>query len=327
MCKISIIIPVFNAESTIERCINSIINQTYKDYEIIAVNDGSKDNSLKLLKKYKKLLKEKLIIINQKNQGVALARNNGIRTAKGKYLAFIDNDDYIDNNYLEKYINEINNNDFDIIIGGYRRPTADNKIIESRYPKDNIWSKYSIVAPWAKLYKRDFIVKNHIEFLNYGIGEDVYFYIQVLDKTSNIKIINYIGYNWFYNVKSVSNTLHKGFNKNIDILFLIEKTKEKVNGEGIILKGIVDYFYIRLIIYYLLWSGRTSSSNEFLLEYRRLSKYLQNNFPGYQDILLYHTPNGETLKVKFIMKLFVIFEKLHLMKLFSKIYCIRNYDG
>lgn len=321
MSKISIIIPVYNAENSIDRCINSILNQTYNDYEIIAINDGSKDNSLNILKEYEKKLKGKIKVVNQENMGVANTRNNGIKVATGKYIMFIDNDDYFDDNYLETYIKEIENNHYDVVMGGYKRVNNEGKILESRYPKNNEWSKFTIITPWAKIYNRKFIVDNKIEFLNYGIGEDIYFILQIFDKSKKIKEINYIGYNWFYNNDSISNTKHKGFNNNIDILYLVEKLKNKISGKNYISIDIFNYYCIRLILWYLLYSGRTANSDEFINQYDYLFNYLKSNFENYRKIILFKMPAEEDTNIKIIMKLFIIIDKLKLTKLFSKVYC------
>ena len=96
---ISVIIPVYNAEQYIKRCLNSVLNQTFNDYEIIMVNDGSTDGSLEILKKYESQ-NSKLKVITQKNLKAAAARNSGLKYASGEYIAFIDADDYVHNDYL-----------------------------------------------------------------------------------------------------------------------------------------------------------------------------------------------------------------------------------
>ena len=93
MPKVSIVIPVYNVEKLLDRCIKSLLNQTYKDYELIFIDDGSKDNSLKILEKYKQ--NKKIKILTQKNNGPAITRNRGIKLAKGEYIMFVDSDDYV----------------------------------------------------------------------------------------------------------------------------------------------------------------------------------------------------------------------------------------
>ena len=101
-------------------------------------------------------------------------------------------------------VQTIKSKDYDVVISGYRRITEENKIIKKVSLKDEEWSKFMILAPWAKIYKREYLIKNNIEFLDNNIGEDVFFNLQALQLTDKIKILDYIGYNWFYNTRSVS---------------------------------------------------------------------------------------------------------------------------
>ena len=123
--KFSIIIPAYNAENSIQKSIDSILNQTYNNYEIIVVNDGSTDNTINLIEK-----NSKIKIINQKNLGVSSARNTGIENAKGDFIAFIDADDYIEKNYLEEFNNIIEKYNPDLIICGINE-SNNSKIFKS----------------------------------------------------------------------------------------------------------------------------------------------------------------------------------------------------
>ena len=99
--KVSVIIPVYNSEKYIEKCINSVLEQDYQEFELILINDGSKDGSLKILERYKEKYKEKIVLVNQENCGVSKTRNKAIQMANGKYIMFIDNDDFIDKDYVK----------------------------------------------------------------------------------------------------------------------------------------------------------------------------------------------------------------------------------
>ena len=101
MPEVSIIIPVYNNEQYIEKCIQSVLNQTFENFEVIVINDGSTDKSGEILEKLNRE-DSRIILIEQKNQGVAVARNRGMNKATGKYITFVDGDDYLKNNYIEK---------------------------------------------------------------------------------------------------------------------------------------------------------------------------------------------------------------------------------
>ena len=149
--EVTIVIPVYNSEKYIGRCIDSILNQTFQDFELLIINDGSKDNSQEVVEEYKSRYPNKITLINQENKGVSKTRNEAIKIANGKYIMFIDNDDYIDNNYIEIYVTKINQTNADIVMGGYRRVNIDNKILFKQRLKNTNWSKYIVLAPWAKI--------------------------------------------------------------------------------------------------------------------------------------------------------------------------------
>ena len=135
---ISIIIPVYNVSKYLRACLDSVINQTYKDLEIICINDGSTDDSLEILKEYANK-DNRIIIIDKKNAGVSAARNDGIDRAGGEYLFCIDSDDYIDNDYLETYVRAIEKEDYDIVVGGFRRPNENGKIVKQLKLKNDLY--------------------------------------------------------------------------------------------------------------------------------------------------------------------------------------------
>lgn len=129
-CKISVIVPVYNVEKYLKKCLDSIIDTSFKDYEIIVVNDGSTDRSLDILKEYEQ--KYNFIkVINQKNHGLGNARNKGIKESCGNYLFFVDSDDFLEKDSLKKMYDKTNNGNLDLVICDYYRYYNENKIIYS----------------------------------------------------------------------------------------------------------------------------------------------------------------------------------------------------
>ena len=116
--KISVIVPVFNAEKYLKMCLNSLVSQTLKNIEIICIDDGSTDNSLAILDKFKSK-DDRIKIIKQKNYGVSMARNNGISEAQGEYIGFVDADDWVDKDFFEKLYNAAQKYNADIATAGY----------------------------------------------------------------------------------------------------------------------------------------------------------------------------------------------------------------
>ena len=189
--KVSIVIPVYNVEKYIRQCLESVINQTLKDIEIIIVNDGTKDSSMKIAEEY--LPDKRIKIINKENGGLSSARNAGMREAQGKYICFIDSDDFIDSSMMEELYNKIEKTNSDVVESGillYDNKT--HKVEERKNKKYNfvekgsyLWGKYTTEV-WNKIYKKEFLLKNNIFFEEGMIHEDDLFTIRILFSTNKI---------------------------------------------------------------------------------------------------------------------------------------------
>ncbi|AIY84469.1 glycosyltransferase family 2 protein [Clostridium baratii] len=200
--KISIIVPVYNAERTVERCIKSLINQTYKDLEILLIDDGSKDKSLEICNKYKEI-DNRINVISKKNSGVSSTRNLGIKKSTGKYIQFVDSDDYIDNTMCERLISKIENSKCDFLICGYKNVDDMGNFNGDIYYDDRtfktlkdmnghfekMYSKNLINTPWNKLYIKEFIIDGFDEDIS--LGEDLLFNLKYMSNIQNgISVIN-----------------------------------------------------------------------------------------------------------------------------------------
>lgn len=321
--KISIIIPIYNAGETIDKCVESILRNDYADCEIILINDGSTDDSWKILEGYGEKYPDRMRIFNQENQGVAKTRNFGISLATAEYVIFIDCDDWIENDYLEKFVTEIETKNLDMVIGGYRRVTEKKVLYEMRLKRTE-WSKYMTMAPWAKIYRKAFLADNEIEFLDNNIGEDVYFNLQAISLTEKISIIDYAGYNWFYNEQSVSNSKQKSIKSKLNVLFLLDACYDKLKEIGVVDREEIEFYFTRYIVWYLLFAGQKSSYEEINSELIRTFRWLSEKFPKFQknkNISLFN-PKGEILKNRLAVYVFILLYRLKLIKIFLRIYSI-----
>ena len=318
---ISVIIPVYNAQDGIKRCVDSLLNQSFKNFEIILLNDGSKDNSLNILKEYE--LKYSFVrVIDKQNEGVAVTRNKGILLAEGEYTMFMDNDDFVDSDYIETFYQAIHEKNLDLVIGGYKRVNQNNQIIFSQEIQQSEWSKYIIMAPWSKIYRTEFLRKNNIIFFDYGIGEDIIFNLTAYKTTDKIGLLDYKGYNWYYNNKSISNTSQRGFSPKIDILVLFSKILELGKPSELVV-----YYLKRYYVWYLLFSGRSSSDQEFIHQYIRIKEWLKENKLISTISPLSKKVQGERFQTKISLIVFLSLEKLRLVPLFAKIYCKGKKDN
>lgn len=213
--KVSVIIPVYNAMTSsggyIQRCIESVLNQQNldkEDVEIIVINDGSKDNSYEVLRQIAKKNKGRITLIDQANSGAANTRNRAIDMAKGEYLTFLDQDDWIDGDYLTTLITSIVSRKTDVVQSGFKLVSQDGVVKNTVMPVDKAFGKFLSIPAWAKMYRTKFLMENNIKFFSNNIGEDSVFTIDIIKKAT-YATINYAGYNnSFDNSTNVTNSLH-----------------------------------------------------------------------------------------------------------------------
>ena len=312
---VSIIVPVYNSEKFISRCIESILAQSYKNYELLLIDDGSIDTSPQIIKKYSES-DSRIRAIIKENEGVAQTRNMGIKEARGEYILFLDNDDYVGPDYIKQYVERIENTNSDAVFGGYKRVNPSGKIIQTKRVYDSEWSKYTIPTPWAKIFNREYLVTNKIEFLQCPIGEDIYFIISLLSHNPKISFLGDEYYCWFFNDESVSNTLQKGM-KQLDIIPFLDKLSYFDKGGNELFR----YFIERYAIWFYFFSGRDASQKDFLREYYRIEKWLRDN-NYYSKISPFSVKiKGEIIRDRIVVKVMRTIRKLHLEKMFAKIYC------
>lgn len=221
--KVSVIIPVYNLYNYISKCINSIISQTHKDLEIIIVNDGSTDNSISEINKLAST-DNRIIIIDKKNEGVSIARNAGIERATGKYIMFVDGDDWIDTDMVQQLVDKAEKNRADYVGGGFifedpsinkRRfspdgfspVTFENKNVLKNYLAGRyIWS-----SVWGGIYLLETIKKNNIRFVpEIKYAEDVFFTINFMAFAKKVIICENHFYHVLVRASSVTrNSIHE----------------------------------------------------------------------------------------------------------------------
>lgn len=319
--RVSVIIPIYNSEKYLHRCFDSILKNEYDNLEIIPINDGSKDNSQSIIDEYAKKYPKIFFPIIQENQGIGVTRNNAMEKVTGDYILFIDNDDYIDSDYIQTHINQVLENDYDMVLSGYRRVT-DEKTQFSVTLKDGYpWTKFISIAPWARLYKTSFLKDNDIKFLKTPIGEDVYFNLQANTLTDKIKIIDYIGYNWYQNSISVTNTITKKI-KGINILNLLDTHFGVLEEKGCINNNeeILTVYFVLLITQFLQWISKGSSYKEVSKYYDDMFQWLDTHFPKYKKVHYWKLSKGDRLKIRLILLTITTCNKIHLGKLIVFLY-------
>lgn len=220
--KISVIIPAYNAECTISNALNSVYAQNLDDLEVIVVDDGSTDDTISVLKPYQQ--KKNLCVIHQKNQGVSAARNTGIKAASGKYIFFLDSDDYIGYNLLSTLYEFAEQKNLELVaceylhIGSVVKHHESNPYVEfvatTKRQIVNFFSEFDPKYVVAKLYLSKAIISNNVLFpIDMNLGEDLYFVYTLLKYINRVGKISNV---YYYNMNVVSNSLSKCYVKNME---------------------------------------------------------------------------------------------------------------
>jgi len=212
MIKVTVILPIYNVEQYLPKCLASVVQQTLKDIEIICVNDGSTDNCLKILEDFKSK-DNRIKIINKQNAGLGNARNTGLEVAEGEYISFIDSDDYIDENFLELLYMEAKENDADVACGGIKRENDGDTYFLINYPQtvitDDIYQKILISKAtqfsfvWNKIYKHSFLNENKLKFMPDVNFEDLIYTPQIMLKSNVLITVPNTFYHYVKREKSI----------------------------------------------------------------------------------------------------------------------------
>lgn len=317
--KISIIIPIYNAEKYLERCIDSVLNQTYDNIEVILVNDGSKDRSLEICKEFE-AIDERIIVIDKPNAGAWLARYDGINRATGEYVAFVDSDDYVESNYIEKLYNKAQENDYDIVVCGFKRiDEKTRKVFSSEMNKfgnlviqknKNFEEVISVnTSLWNKLYKRELLTNLPDLKTKPKIIEDVMFLILIYQYTNSIAFINDMLYNYIVRENSAISTIKQSDILNAqnamleikDIYMSNNPTKELKNT----FSGMVFLHFCISLTFRLSYDKNVDLKKELY----NANKFINSNFKGWK-------------KSKYLKLSYIIFKKSKNFKLgvMKKIY-------
>lgn len=249
MPKVSIIVPVYNSEKYLNKCLESLVNQTLEDIEIIVVNDGSFDNSAQIIKNYCIKYPRKIISLLKENGGLSDARNFGLSCATGEYVGFVDSDDYVDTNmFLSMYESAINEN-LDLVECNFSWIYDSNIKLDIGKEYDSIKSFFvnGRVMVCNKIFKTEIIKENHIEFPLGLIYEDIEFFYKYIPYVKRAKLLNESLYFYVQREESISNKQGK---QNEDIFKILENIilfYKKQEIYSIYEQGL-EYLYIRFLL-------------------------------------------------------------------------------
>lgn len=287
--KVSIITPVYNCEKYIVRCIESLLKQTYMNIEIIMVDDGSKDKSAQIIKEYAKIT-DKIKYLYQNNSGPGVARNKAIKEANGKYIMFVDADDYIEKDYVKSMVDIAERNNSELVIGGYtlvyENGKKDRVVIPEYYERNfaEEWA-YRISACCSRLYSREFWNRNDIRFNEErkARAEDVPIVLFSNVMAKNIEIVKNAGYYYYQHESSAMNNRSKKVNFEFPYKAFKEIYNKVIAGE---LENSVQYFNIGVLKFlaqfrYVIYLR--ANREEKIKFFRYTNKVLNNSFEKMDD--------------------------------------------
>ncbi|WP_144743408.1 glycosyltransferase family 2 protein [Enorma burkinafasonensis] len=309
---VSVLIPVYNAETYIGRCLDSILSQDYPALEIVAIDDGSSDSSFSILEGYERRHPSVVRAYHQQNQGVAVTRNKAISLASGVYLMFADNDDYLEPDSIKLLVNKALEANADIVCAGFQRPDTHGTIVSRVIPSpETQWAPYKVSAAWAKLYRTDFIRENYLSFLSTNIGEDIYFTLPAQLLSTKTVILPQAVYNWFYNTESVSNTLHKTSN-NLEFSRTLTELHSFLQMRSLPIEGLTLHYIVRLIVWFLFYTRKGDGSSQSMKSLDSCIHWLDEAIPDWRNdaFATPRKPTGDAIPNRIATWLFVQHEML-----------------
>lgn len=296
MKKVSVIIPVYNVENYLRKCLDSLVNQRLKDIEIIVVNDGTTDNSQEIINEYVKKYPKKVVSIIQENGGQGAARNTGLLHAKGEYIGYVDSDDYVEENMYEELYKKAKEEDSDIVICG-------NNVVKENYElfsKEDVDKEFLLgkMAVWNKIYKKNIIVDNKIQFRSKVWYEDLDFTMKVYFSSKKISYVDKPLYNYLLREGSTMN--NNNIKRNLELIEAFDSLIDYCKDKKIYNKAKDEIEFLCIYHMYIFATTRVLNTNNKYKDkieiINKFKNYINSNFPNFkQNKYLYLLPKRRKL--------------------------------
>lgn len=297
MIKISVIIPVFNEEKYLMQCLDSVCNQTMREIEIICIDDGSTDSSLSILQRCAEA-DSRIKVLTQNNQFAGAARNRGMECAKGRYLSFLDSDDYFEPDMLEKMYRRAEERRADVVLCRYAEYIdGENSVIQKNWSFENMFFKekeifngnslhcagiFQITKGWAwdKLFRTDFVRKNGYQFSDFHSSEDGFFVYMLLARADVISYMDDVLVTHRVNNQlSLSHSKDEDWRNGFRMWLLIKQELEKQK-----LYDVYKQSFLNELLYFLSWYLDSMNTED---AYRNCYQYIQQQMEPEYEILSY----------------------------------------
>lgn len=309
MADISIIVPIYNAEKYLNKCLDSLINQSKEELEFILVNDGSTDSTEEIIKSYKD---KRIKYFKNKNQGIGKTRNFGIEKATSKYIMFLDSDDYLEENACEELFNKVSSEKLDLAICDYYKLYEDGRKEDEKLPSfENTTLKETPnllldinLAPWNKIYSRELITKNNIRFVENLKYEDAPFVAECLDKAKKIGKVDLMLNAYIIHGNSETTVRDERI---FDILKIIEMIRNYFSKKEYMTE-VINQLIVRIVTNYTIQQRVQKNKKTGMRFIDEAFAYLEKYVPDYK--------NNKYYKNRSFLK-----RTIEKNKYLSKIYC------
>lgn len=284
MIKISIVIPVYNVEQYIAKCLDSLVNQTLKEIELILVNDGSTDNSQAIIDEYAKKYPSKIVAFQKNNEGVSVARNFGLKHCRGEYIGFVDPDDYVELDMYESLYQEAKEESCDLVICDYIKQYTGSEQVTAVNPAPTTKAMFigGFAAPWNKIYSRKLLEKSKAQFPPGLFYEDTEFFCMLIPY---VERCGYVNKPFVHYVQRIGSTVNTQGTKVEMIFEIVSHILSFYRERNFYLKYKfeLEYFCVRI----LLGSSmericRCSDWKTRKKLYLKTWNYIEEEFPGWK---------------------------------------------
>lgn len=326
MNKLSIIIPVFNAAKTLKRCVESAFMQTYAEWELWLIDDGSTDESGDICDEYSKR-DSRVHVVHKSNGGVSSTRNVGIENAKGEYVMFVDSDDYLEETSVETMMKSAEDYNADIVMCGFFYHFEESGEIRPNYIKETFvgrnnqfvsnlfretFEKELLNPPWNKVIRKSLLEQNKIRFISeYSICEDMIFTMDILNASDKIVLVNEPLYHYIYKKgDNLVNRFHKNFYEALSAYYdIVKGYLRKYNALDNLSLDINKFFVDKTIFYFKkIYSNESYEKSVKYSELKRIGVDLRN-----REVLRGYKPIGPKKKIVCVCIRYRWYWLLHLL--------------
>lgn len=315
---LSIVIPIYNTSEYLPLCLSSISEQDWDDYEVLCIDDCSTDSSLSIARSFERKFPEIFrVYTNEQNIGQGRSRERGIELARGRYITFVDSDDYVSADYLSTYCGASLRTNADVIVGGFTRD-FDGRLSENLAPAYP-WCLATYSVACAKLFKTSFLKGHSIRFSKERRGEDIFFNLACYSYSATVEVLPYCGYYYRFNRSSTTTTISHELHFEESVISMFEELDQEIPFSGLSesQRDVVCYSYVANAVNALVTYAHGCHPQDMARRRARIFAAANRLFPGFKDNPLFKLSGaiGQTRKIRYSVWLVMLLYRLGLDRL------------